>query len=69
MQRPIKHSARFEQDLSDRTQPDPQLPDGPSHKLYGNYYFLRDARRSIIKPLQITGPDEFLKLESKTLVF
>ncbi len=48
--------------MSDRTQPDPNLPEGVGHKLSGNYYFLRDPRRAVNRPLQIMGPEEIKKL-------
>lgn len=61
-QREVKHCLRFEQDVSDRTQPLPALPDGPNHKLFGNYYCLRDVRRMVERPLLITDSDEIKKL-------
>lgn len=53
---------RFADDISDRTQPPPSLPDGPSHRLYGNYYFARDPRRLVEAPLLIAGLDGTRKL-------
>ncbi|KAK6636700.1 hypothetical protein RUM43_010362 [Polyplax serrata] len=40
---------RFQEGISARTQPPPNLPEGSNQKLAENYYYSRDARR-IVKP-------------------
>lgn len=68
-QRDLPNPLRFEPNYANRTQPDPELPDGPSHRLFGNYYYSRDARRKVETPLQLVGPEELKKLSDPGLVF
>ncbi|CAH2093817.1 unnamed protein product [Euphydryas editha] len=48
------NALRFEPLLSARTQPQPEIPDGPTHKHAQNYYYTRDARREVTPPLVLT---------------
>ncbi|XP_074599973.1 NADH dehydrogenase [ubiquinone] 1 alpha subcomplex subunit 7-like [Brevipalpus obovatus] len=56
---------RWQDDLSSKDQPQPELPDGPAHRLSKNFYHLRDNRRKyqpdiIIapQPKRLTGGSE-----------
>lgn len=55
-----KSGLRFAQCIASRTQPLPDLPVGPSHKLSNNYYFRRNPRAEVKRPIVIyTGCQPF----------
>uniref|UniRef100_A0A6G1S700 Adrenodoxin-like protein, mitochondrial n=1 Tax=Aceria tosichella TaxID=561515 RepID=A0A6G1S700_9ACAR len=45
-----KRQLRHKTDMSTRSPPHPMIPDGPNHKLSGNYYVSRDTRRLVMPP-------------------
>ncbi|CAO1412522.1 unnamed protein product [Diamesa serratosioi] len=51
-----KHNSalRFEDGISDRTQPPPNIPDGVAHKMSANYYVSRDPRREVAQPVSLS---------------
>ncbi|XP_067013921.1 NADH dehydrogenase [ubiquinone] 1 alpha subcomplex subunit 7-like [Anabrus simplex] len=56
---------RFPDQVSPRTQPQPQLPDGPSHKLAGNYYYKRDPRREVPRSTVLFDSQDTKRIESE----
>ncbi|XP_022219099.1 NADH dehydrogenase [ubiquinone] 1 alpha subcomplex subunit 7 [Drosophila obscura] len=51
---------RFENDVADRTQPPPRIPDGPSQLYSANYYCLRDGRREVTPPIDLVAQQKQL---------
>ena len=52
---------RFQPECAPRPGPEPNLVEGPSHKLSGNYYFTRDARREVELPKAIADNSATMK--------
>lgn len=40
-------------EVSSATQPPPDVPGGPNHTVFNNYYCKRDSRREVTQPIII----------------
>ncbi|KAH7637684.1 NADH dehydrogenase [ubiquinone] 1 alpha subcomplex subunit 7 [Dermatophagoides farinae] len=49
---------RFQDQLSPRPYPKPDLNQGVAHKAFDNYYVNRDARRSVLPPQTLQSPKQ-----------
>ncbi|OTF71952.1 hypothetical protein BLA29_011503 [Euroglyphus maynei] len=56
LQRTWNNQNRFQDQLSPRPYPKPNLDMGVAHKPYDNYYVNRDARRSVLPPTTLPKP-------------
>lgn len=61
-QRSVTNPLRFAQECAARTQPQPNLPEGPAHILSANYYYSRDGRREVAPP-KMLADYKILKIE------
>ncbi|XP_044753016.1 NADH dehydrogenase [ubiquinone] 1 alpha subcomplex subunit 7-like [Coccinella septempunctata] len=59
--RPHTLALRFDPDVATRNPPQPDIPDGPSHRLDNNYYCTRDGR-SLVQPPEVVATNTDIKL-------
>ncbi|KAK9753398.1 NADH:ubiquinone oxidoreductase subunit B14.5a [Popillia japonica] len=59
---------RFSPEVATRSPPLPNLPDGPSHRLFNNYYYSRDGRREVAPPAVINTQNRIGSCESEGAV-
>ncbi|XP_050444466.1 NADH dehydrogenase [ubiquinone] 1 alpha subcomplex subunit 7-like [Adelges cooleyi] len=51
--RKFKPNVRMANEVSAATQPPPNVPGGPHHKVNNNYYCVRDARHEVTPPIVV----------------
>lgn len=52
-------------EVSAATQPPPNVPGGPHHKVYDNYYCVRDGRREVTPPIIVVDNSTKLITDEK----
>ncbi|XP_050526580.1 NADH dehydrogenase [ubiquinone] 1 alpha subcomplex subunit 7-like [Daktulosphaira vitifoliae] len=62
--RNFKPNVRMVDEVSAATQPPPDIPGGPYHKVNNNYYCTRDARREVTSPLVVAETSQNIKIEN-----
>lgn len=62
------NALRFAEGVSARTQPPPNLPEGPAHLLANNYYYSRDGRREVRPPVLLADAGRIAVSEGGTEV-